>query len=369
MTYYVWLLFTFGTAVACWGAVPVDTCHPERLLSATQRFGRARPSELETFIRRTLSVDDAEAATQYLAGLEPAVADPILRRLVQHPMRNVRLDAIRALGEHRCDGAVRDIVAAARRGEDELNAALLAFVKIQHPATIPFLEKIAQGPRDGLVNEMRVNFAREILAARTNNPRYQALYRRQYDPHFFDPNGTVTTPRFSKTGSRTYLLGGKLMGKAIVRVVDETALNAWSKAARAEKEWREAGFDYIPVEPILNRDSVVARLNGDTASLAAISNLEAEIRSDPETANQRLVYSGVLGLSFNEFKRVATPEQMAALRVQRERILKVIDRLRIVHGHEHGENFCVAFEKGQPRLYLIDFDRSRVVRDAVPRDE
>ena len=52
---------------------------------------------------------------------------------------------------------------------------------------------------------------------------------------------------------KTILLGGPLVGKAIIRIIDEDSFEEWKKAYSAKGVWEELGFDYIPIEPILKK--------------------------------------------------------------------------------------------------------------------
>ncbi|PIT93094.1 MAG: hypothetical protein COU06_01680 [Candidatus Harrisonbacteria bacterium CG10_big_fil_rev_8_21_14_0_10_38_8] len=145
---------------------------------------------------------------------------------------------------------------------------------------------------------------------------------------------------FKKTGSQTILIGGELKDKVILRRVPPTAFLAWKKIYENHQLWRDAGFDYVPIEPILsyrpNKDGLVD------------------------------VYSGVLDLSLRVWL-LKTTMFKGELNEQKNRILSVLSDSRIKHGHEHGNNFCLRFfrdENGQPdfskvpRLYLIDFDQA-----------
>jgi len=144
--------------------------------------------------------------------------------------------------------------------------------------------------------------------------------------------------KFDKDGSETVLIGGPLKDRLIVRFIDPRAFLVWQHVYENYQVWKNAGFDYVPIEPIqsyrLNKDKLVE------------------------------VYSGVLDLSLDSWLNISdmfTPDLIK----QRDKIKSVLDSLNIFHVHPHGDNFCLRFfrdENGEPdmtktpRLYLIDFD-------------
>lgn len=146
--------------------------------------------------------------------------------------------------------------------------------------------------------------------------------------------------KFEKTGTETTLIGGRLKDKAIIRHLDPYAFSAWKKTYENTDMWKEAGFDYVPVEPILSY------------------SLNKEGLVD--------VFSGVLDLSLREWH--SKTEMFAdELRIQKEKIIKTLRQAHVTHGHSHDGNFCLRFfrkDNGDidfsrtPRLYIIDFDQA-----------
>ncbi|MCR4313961.1 MAG: hypothetical protein NUV84_01800 [Candidatus Uhrbacteria bacterium] len=148
---------------------------------------------------------------------------------------------------------------------------------------------------------------------------------------------------FEKTGSETTLLGGTLKEKIIIRHIEPKAFLAWQKIFEDYHSWQDAGFDYVPVEPIQSY-----RLGKD------------------EKVN---VYSSVLDLSLYQWKNM-TNDFATELNKDLRRIKEVLKKLNITHGHTghtHEGNFCLRFFRDQeghvdfsrkPRLYLIDFDQA-----------
>ena len=171
-----------------------------------------------------------------------------------------------------------------------------------------------------------------------------ALYRKQAieeDESFFRPETTIVRRQFEKTGSETILLGGKLVGKAIIRIIAEPAFLAWKKAFEARKVWAEEGFDYIPIEPILTKNK----------DLRAYKT---------KKGNTYRVYTKVLGMTLNNFLDFTSDDKLKQqLESLRNRIMHILDaKLQILHGHLHNSNFCVEIQDDKIRLYAIDFDQA-----------
>lgn len=174
----------------------------------------------------------------------------------------------------------------------------------------------------------------------------QKLGDRIVEPPLYKPetfaNDSRLFPRqsFHKTGSETTLVGGELRGKVIVRHITPEAFLAWQALYEDFALWKEADFDYVPIEPIvsyqLNKDGVVD------------------------------VTSSVLDLNLYEWKK-RDESYTSELEIDRARILTVLGQQKVSHGHAHDANFCLRFFrdknghvdfKRKPRLYLIDFDQA-----------
>jgi hypothetical protein len=143
-----------------------------------------------------------------------------------------------------------------------------------------------------------------------------------------------------KTGSETTILGGDLKGKTIIRHIEPKAFLEWQKLYEDHELWKNNGFDYVPIEPIqsfkLNNSGIVD------------------------------VYSGVLDLSFGDWINMSG-EFISELDQDSIKILEVLNKNQIVHGHPHPGNFCLRFFRNtdgkvdfskKPRIYLIDFDQA-----------
>ncbi len=149
---------------------------------------------------------------------------------------------------------------------------------------------------------------------------------------------TFSRQEFEKTGSGLTLIGGELKDKTIIRHIKPEAFMTWQKLYEDYAEWKEASFDYVPIEPIqsykLNKEGLVD------------------------------VYSGVLDLNLSDWAD-KTEIFVDELREQKDKIIKVLNKLKIKHGHSHERNFCLRFFRDEkenvdfkrvPRLYMIDFD-------------
>ncbi|MFH1232874.1 MAG: hypothetical protein V1651_03380 [Patescibacteria group bacterium] len=147
----------------------------------------------------------------------------------------------------------------------------------------------------------------------------------------------LRTP-LEKTGSETTLVGGNLKGKVIIRHIKPKSFLVWQKIYENYTLWKENDFDYVPIEPIdsyhLNKKGLVD------------------------------VYSGVLDINYSQWKNISNQFQ-TDLEEDMEKIIAVLEKEKIIHGHIKGENFCLRFFRNKqgdvdlskkPRIYLIDFD-------------
>ena len=169
----------------------------------------------------------------------------------------------------------------------------------------------------------------------------QTLYSGQRIEFFKTKEGSIGIKRgeLKKTGSRTILLGGSLLGKAIIRIISDKAFQGWKKAFEAKSVWKGLGFDYVPIEPILTTGG----------KLRAFKTKEGMWR----------VSTKVLGLSLHRFMASQEyPQYKQELAVMEANIEKGLNTLKIKHGHLHKSNFCIEMHEGKIRLYAIDFDQA-----------
>jgi hypothetical protein len=142
--------------------------------------------------------------------------------------------------------------------------------------------------------------------------------------------------RLNKTGSEIILIdtapgfeGKSFKGKIITREIQIGPFLAWKKAYENHEAWKEAGYDYVPIEPILyfsvNKDMTVR------------------------------VYTGVLD------------KDVDSLGLEQDKKLKeTLEKIGVHHGHLHDKNVCTLFPRDaagkiiidgtMPRQYIIDFD-------------
>jgi hypothetical protein len=151
--------------------------------------------------------------------------------------------------------------------------------------------------------------------------------------------------KLDKTGSETFILPIPNVEEieASVRIINYPSFLAWLKAATAIDTWQEElGFDYIPIEPILDFNS-----SNNTIKVAIT------------TANLR-------GASL--YKSIHLYDSRIQQQIQGNKAL-LIDilkyKLSIIHGHIHDNNFVLVPQldsdnqpdpSKMPRIYVIDFD-------------
>lgn len=291
-----------------------------------------------------LMAEDSDAEVRrtalYILGeLQSTKSIPLIEKKLEDKDSTVRKAALNALGrltakasipliEYLLDDTVAKVRAAAIYALTVLNSFKSA-------------ERIAPMRKDPAPNVCEA--AQEFMRIAISTVKGHQLYREQIlsdDKPFFDSNARIVRREFIKTGSETVLLGGKLVGQVIIRIISEPAFLAWKKAFEAKEVWQKAGFDYVPVEPILMKGN--------------------ELRAYKTKDGRYRVYTKVLGPSLNEYlQNISEPEIKFRLNNNVNRIITVLTLdLDIHHGHTHLKNFCVEIVDGKPRLYIIDFDQA-----------
>ncbi|MFH1404960.1 MAG: hypothetical protein ABIH21_02575 [Patescibacteria group bacterium] len=166
-----------------------------------------------------------------------------------------------------------------------------------------------------------------------------------YDQH----EGRFVKGEFDKSGSGTTLLDvvpgnpeNSLRNRVIIRHIKSEAYEAWKDAFEAFDFWKEKGFDYVPVEPIV----------------------KARVGKKPMTVD---VFTRVLqGPAVGDWKEKGGL-YLDEIYKQVERIKNSLKELQVEHGHTHMGNFIVVFERDSngelifektPRVYVIDFDQA-----------
>ena len=167
------------------------------------------------------------------------------------------------------------------------------------------------------------------------------LYKRERGRFFHRP--------FVKSGSETTLLdivpgqeGASLRDRVIVRHIPLEAYLQWRRIYEAVDVWKKHGFGYVPIEPIVK----VARNKDGGVDVFA-----------------RVIQGPALATWLNRAANLYTTQ----IQDEAGRIEDVLDELGVVHGHTHGGNFLVYFDRDQqgevdlgrvPNVYLIDFDQA-----------
>ena len=164
---------------------------------------------------------------------------------------------------------------------------------------------------------------------------------------------SFTVSEFPKNGSesKTFLFGGELKNKTILRRLEPECFAVWQTAFEHSDWWQEAGFEYVPIEPIQS-----FRLRSDSLVDA---------------------YTGVLDLSLNGWMYLSN-DFVEELEEDKRRILSVLSKNNLsfakFSSHLHDGNFCLKFirdERGnpdftkKPKIYLIDFDLAEFQLPAI----
>lgn len=165
--------------------------------------------------------------------------------------------------------------------------------------------------------------------------------------HLEDPDA----PKVLNRRSEIHVSGER----EINRMMDPVAAAMWSKAYSCMPEvWKKAGFDYIPIEPIL-----------DVASAGS-----------GETKMKTLALRGETFERFQEINEICnfySQEQVQELTRQTGLIVETMIRNGIVHGDPHVGNFVIVPKQNLdgsidtdllPRIYCIDFEHAKPIKTA-----
>lgn len=175
----------------------------------------------------------------------------------------------------------------------------------------------------------------------------------EYTPLYNHHQERFGRKAFDKTGSGTTLLDTvpgntdkSLRGKALIRHIDLTAYASWKQAYEADSVWKEKGFSYVPIEPIVG-----VRFSNN--------NEDAPWAVD--------VFTRVLGINAYAWLGESNGVYAKYITEQMDLIRATLKEMGVEHGHLHQRNFCLVFEKNKedepdiskpPRVYAIDFDRA-----------
>ncbi|MDD2656412.1 MAG: hypothetical protein PHQ18_02480 [Patescibacteria group bacterium] len=230
------------------------------------------------------------------------------------------------------------------------------------------VDKVMSFFRHGINDEQEESIDLDLEQSLKDLAKYSDLYK-SFVPlkEGDDETKFVVRSKQNKTGPRTILLDkvpgtGKdedlkiedlesLKGKVIIRELPIYAVEAWKKAYESYGFWNSKGFDYVPIEPIVNISPNLKGIHVD-------------------------VYTGVIqGPSVFRWKEKKdlspknTDHYLFSKKIdeQMESIKNALQELGISHGHIHEGNFVLLFYKDKegnpdltrcPRVYLIDFDEA-----------
>ena len=185
------------------------------------------------------------------------------------------------------------------------------------PELVGNLEYLQEGIREEIENEVKqivqIVEREKLSQAEKRNP---VLYKDidKLDEQFL-------RKEFPKTGTKTLLLGKTLINNVILRIIPNHAFISWMNAYKAADTWKKAGFDYVPMEPIIRA------------------------YTSKDGKNTR-VYSGVLGVSVSKYLDMySNKNQHDYVREQVEKIKGILEEMGITHGHTHDNNFCILHER------------------------
>lgn len=326
-----------------------ETDHTNAIAAADALHKSGRDSEtLHILCQRQLQDPDPLARQSALARLPYLTrkSQKLVEKLLTDSDRTVRLNALKTLQQ------LKAFSSAAAIGEllshEDLRTrgdALQTLFKLGQIETVPPATLQKAGTE---LAKLNYPFAEDLDLYLNQNMLYHPLYRKVPNREkFFDPRGPVEVIRFEKTGGKTFLLGGPLAGKVVAKIISASAAVAWRKACDSKVTWKEAGFDYVPVEPLMTKEAVISQYRLDAAAKAALSTLESH-----QQAGEEIVYAQVL--------QGPQLEQLSAKMSEQDqnRIRHILASLGISHGHLDNHNFVVTHMDGIPRIYAIDFDRA-----------
>jgi hypothetical protein len=135
-------------------------------------------------------------------------------------------------------------------------------------------------------------------------------------------------------GAKIFLKKDDEKRVAMVRRLEVSNFAAWLKAYEAHDVWKALGFSHLPVEPVLDFD---------------LKQGTADVRTMPLRSQ-----------GFREAEQNLGPDKAKSLNLQKQRIKHGLDRIGVIHGHLHSDNFQVVDSADGPRVYVIDFDKAYI---------
>jgi hypothetical protein len=284
---------------------------------------------------------DVESAYRLLDTKDQAEQRSVFRRLGDIPASE-RAAIIRKGFEQNLSYAIYDAVRAIGLVPPEDRGGLIGSVlrSGSQNAHWGVMKLIGTVPDEG--ERRRLIEAARDFEDLERSARGGGLYEQRPEPDRF------FTKEFKKSGSGLTLLDkvpgdpdASLKHRVVLRHIEPAPLAAWRKAFEAAETWRDHGFDYVPVEPI--------------------------VKADREGVDVDVATRVLRGTTMSSWDLAATGLYSDEISAARDRIIEGLKELGVEHGHTHPLNFMVVFERDAddrpmlervPRVYLIDFDRA-----------
>jgi hypothetical protein len=225
----------------------------------------------------------------------------------------------------------------------EMKATPEHFIKIEALAQFEGVNRAARAILSSSPNQLR------------NHTLYSALDGGEWDA--FVNCKPLCFREFQKSGTRLFLVGGPLVGKAVIRVIPHSAAEAWEKALAADTIWKKAGFEHAPIERILTLEGISRDHHLDDRSSEAIKEFMRALTNERERAVVAEVVPGpsVGYLKSGYFLSAANQARLDAMMDKIRRVL--VDEIGVSHDHDHPGNFVIKSADGEG-ITLIDLDQA-----------
>lgn len=232
------------------------------------------------------------------------------------------------------DSGFVDIVSRLRSGDAATRASGIRRISRGYPhLAIPFLSAFLKDP------EVLVRTQAKVMLAHLDPKNLHELYGRALQNRSFtDASRTIARVSQDKPEANTTLLGGKLLGKAVIKVMHPANVEAWKRVL-------EAG---IPAEPILK-------------------NRQGNYRAFTQKSGRIAVSAKVLnGSTVEAFLQNPVNERRYAVVISEQiaQIKNELQKIGVLHNHPTLRNFLVVWVKKNkkrfPKVFLIDFDKAEI---------
>ena len=160
--------------------------------------------------------------------------------------------------------------------------------------------------------------------------------------------------KLDKTGSETIVLPS--VEESSIRKIRKDTARTWLNVYFSASEWKDAGFDYVPVEPILH----VGPSQDYTEAYVVTANLRGR---------SLCLSKGLIALY--------PPDIQERIHESHQKIISTLDEMGVIHGHPHTNNFVLVPQvksdgaidlDADPRIYIIDFDAAMFGKDSAILD-